>query len=165
MILYVQVAVPSRERVAEYQELRSQIEELVGQINGEFGEVGLAPVHYLRRNQSTEELAALYRAADVMLVTPFCDGMNLVAKEYVATRFDNTGVLVLSEFAGAAPELRNAYQVNPHDVDGLAETMDRALSVDSKDARQRMRSMRRVVRRHTVYDWAEAFMNALGAQR
>ena len=157
----VQVAVPSRERIAEYKELRSRVEELVGQINGEFGEVGVAPVHYLRRNLPFEELIAMYRAADVMLVTPFCDGMNLVAKEYVATRFDNTGVLILSEFTGAAPELRSALQVNPHDVDSIAETIDRALSLPRKEARRRMRAMRRVVYRHTVHDWAEAFMGAL----
>jgi trehalose 6-phosphate synthase len=160
-VVYVQVAVPSRERIAEYQELRSQVEELVGQINGEFGEVGLAPVHYLRRNQPLEELVAIYRAAQVMLVTPFCDGMNLVAKEYVATRFDNTGVLVLSEFAGAAAELCSAMHVNPHDVDGLAEAMNRGLSLAPEEQRKRMQSMRRVVRSHTVHDWAASFMKAL----
>ncbi|MEJ2239921.1 MAG: trehalose-6-phosphate synthase [Gemmatimonadales bacterium] len=157
----VQVAVPSRERIEEYQELRSTVEELVGQINGRFGEVGVAPVHYLRRNMPFEELVAMYRAADVMLVTPYCDGMNLVAKEYVATRFDETGALVLSEFAGAAPELVSAVLVNPHDVDGLAEAMGRALAMPPKEARKRMRSMRRVVRRNTVHDWANSFMKAL----
>ncbi len=159
----VQVAVPSRERIEEYQELRSTVEELVGQINGRFGEVGVAPVHYLRRNLPFEELIAMYRAADVMLVTPYCDGMNLVAKEYVATRFDHSGALVLSEFAGAAPELRNAVLVNPHDVDGLAEAMGRALAMSAKEARKRMRNMRRVVRRNTVHDWANSFMKTLKA--
>jgi len=162
-MVLVQVAVPSRERIEEYQELRSTVEELVGQINGRFGEVGVAPVHYLRRNMPFEELIAMYRAADVMLVTPYCDGMNLVAKEYVATRFDLSGMLVLSEFAGAAPELHNALLVNPHDVDGLAEAMGRALTMPPKEARKRMRSMRRVVRHHTVHDWASSFMKALKA--
>jgi len=157
----IQLAVPSRERVPEYRELRSRVEELVGQINGEFGEVGKAPVHYIHREQPFKELVALYRAADVMLVTPFADGMNLVAKEYVATRHDNTGVLILSEFAGAARELRTALQVNPHDVDGLAETLDLALSLPRKEAARRMRRMRDVVRRHTVYDWADFFIAAL----
>ncbi|UCD23713.1 MAG: trehalose-6-phosphate synthase [Gemmatimonadota bacterium] len=157
----VQVAVPSRERIEEYQELRSSVEELVGQINGRFGEVGIAPVHYLRRNLPFEELVAMYRAADVMLVTPFCDGMNLVAKEYIATRFDNTGVLILSEFAGAAPELRNSVLVNPHDVDGLAEAIHRGLTMSSKNAKRSMRAMRRVIRRNTVHDWARSFMKAL----
>ena len=159
--VFVQVAVPSRERIEEYQELRSSVEELVGQINGRFGEVGVAPIHYLRRNLPVEELTAMYRAADVMLVTPYCDGMNLVAKEYVATRFDNTGVLILSEFAGAAPELRNAELVNPHDVDGLAEAMHRALSLAPRDAKKNMRAMRRVVKRHTVHYWANSFVKAL----
>jgi trehalose 6-phosphate synthase len=159
--VFVQVAVPSRERIEEYQELRSSVEELVGQINGRFGEVGVAPIHYLRRNLPVEELTAMYRAADVMLVKPFCDGMNLVAKEYVATRFDNTGVLILSEFAGAAPELRNAELVNPHDVDGLAEAMHRALSLAPRDAKKNMRAMRRVVKRHTVHYWANSFVKAL----
>jgi trehalose 6-phosphate synthase len=159
--VFVQVAVPSRERITEYRELRRGIEELVGQINGDFGEVGVAAVHYLRRSVPTEELVAMYTAADLMLVTPYCDGMNLVAKEYVATRFDNSGVLVLSEFAGAAPELRGALQVNPHDVDGLADAMLRGLLLPEQEARRRMRSMRSVVRRHTVHDWAQSFMEAL----
>ena len=159
--VFVQVAVPSRERIEQYQELRSTVEELVGQINGRFGEVGIAPVHYLRRNLPFEELIAMYRAADVMLVTPYCDGMNLVAKEYIATRFDNTGVLVLSEFAGAAPELHNSVLVNPHDVDGLAEAMHRGLTMSPKNAKRSMRAMRRIVRRNTVHDWANSFMKAL----
>jgi trehalose 6-phosphate synthase len=157
----VQVAVPSRERVSEYRELRSQIEELVGQINGEFSDVGMTPVQYIYREQSFEKLVALYRAADVALVTPLADGMNLVAKEYVATRYDNTGVLVLSEFAGAARELRWALQVNPHDVDGMAETIDLALSLPANEATRRMRRMRDVVRRHNVYSWADSFMAAM----
>jgi len=159
----IQLAVPSRQHVPEYRELRSRVEELVGQINGEFGEVGTTPVHYLHREQPFHELLALYRAADVMLVTPFADGMNLVAKEYVATRHDNTGVLILSEFTGAARELRTALQVNPHDVDGLAETLNLALSLPRKEVMRRMRRMREVVRRHTVYDWADSFIKALSS--
>ena len=157
----VQVAVPSRGRVGEYRDLRSRVEGLVGQINGEFGEVGLAPVHYLHRELPFEELIALYRSADVMLVTPLADGMNLVAKEYVATRYDDTGVMVLSEFAGAANELRTAIHTNPHDVDGLAETMAMAVSLPGKEVARRMRRMREVVRHHTVYDWADSFIEAL----
>jgi trehalose 6-phosphate synthase len=157
----VQVAVPSRERVPQYRQLRSQVQELVGQINGEYSEVGMTPVQYIYREQPFEKLVALYRAADVALVTPLADGMNLVAKEYVATRYDNTGVLVLSEFAGAARELRTALQVNPHDVDGTAETIDVALSLPAHEARRRMRRMRDVVRHHNVYSWADSFMDAL----
>jgi trehalose 6-phosphate synthase len=157
----VQVAVPSRERVSQYRHLRSEIQELVGQINGEYSEVGMTPVQYIYREQPFEKLVALYRAADVALVTPLADGMNLVAKEYVATRYDDTGVLVLSEFAGAARELRSALQVNPHDVDGVAETIDTALSLPADEATRRMRKMRDVVRRNDVYDWAESFMETL----
>jgi trehalose 6-phosphate synthase len=157
----VQLAVPSRGRVSEYRELRSQVEELVGQINGEFGEVGLTPVQYMHRELPFDELIALYRAAEVMMVTPLADGMNLVAKEYVATRFDNSGVLILSEFAGAAEELKSALQVNPHDVDGLAETIDMSLSLPEKEATRRMSRMRDVLSDHTVYDWADSFIAAL----
>lgn len=159
----VQVGVPSREHAGEYKELRSRVEELVGQINGQFGEVGVAAVHYLRRNLAFEELIAMYRAAEVMLVTPLCDGLNLIAKEYVASRIDDQGVLVLSEFAGAAQELRSALLVNPHDVDGVAEAVNLALSMPRKEIVRRMRRLREVVRRHTVYDWADSFMKALAA--
>ncbi|UCC71494.1 MAG: trehalose-6-phosphate synthase [Gemmatimonadota bacterium] len=161
--VFVQLAVPSRGRVGEYRELRKHVEELVGQINGEFGEVGLTPVQYLHRELPFDELIALYRSAEVMAVTPLADGMNLVAKEYVATRFDDTGVLILSEFAGAAEELKTALQVNPHDVDGLAETINMALSLPEKEATRRMSRMREVVSGHTVYDWADSFMQALSA--
>ncbi len=157
----VQIAVPSRERLDEYKELRSRVESLVGQVDGEFGEVGVAAVHYLRREVPFEELIAIYRAADVMAVTPLRDGMNLVAKEYIATRVDNSGVLILSEFTGAAKELRTALQVNPHDVDGLAETLDLALSLPRREVTRRMRRMREVVRENSVYDWASSFMKAL----
>ena len=157
----VQVAVPSRERIKEYRVLRRQVEELVGQINGEHGEVGVAAVHYLRRNLPFEELIAMYRSADVMLVTPLADGMNLVAKEFVATRVEDTGVLVLSEFAGAAAELSTAILVNPYDVDGVAEGMKRALEMPPDEAATRMRAMREVVRRHTVHDWARGFLAEL----
>lgn len=162
-VVMVQVAVPSRERILEYKDLRRRVEELVGQINGEFGEVGLSAVHYLRRNLPFEELVAMYRAAEIMLVTPFADGMNLVAKEFVATRLDNTGVLILSEFAGAAHELRGAIHVNPHDVNGMSEAMDAALDMPSGEAARRMRTLRRRVARHTVHDWAQGFLDALSA--
>ncbi len=157
----VQVAVPSRERIQEYQQTREQVESLVGQINGEYGEVGIAAVHYLRRNLPFEELVALYRAADVMLVTPLADGMNLVAKEYVATRFDDSGTLVLSEFTGSATELKAAVTVNPHDVDGMTEAIDRSLAMAEDERTRRMRRLRRIVSRNTVHHWAQSFLEAL----
>lgn len=160
--VFVQVAVPSRERIAEYQEIRRHVEELVGQINGQHGQVGTALVHYLHRPLPFEELIAIYRAADVMVVTPLCDGMNLVSKEYVATQLDNTGVLILSEFAGAAAELRTAIHVNPHDVDGIAEAMERAITMPEREVKRRMRAMRRVVGKHDVHQWAQRFLAELG---
>ena len=157
----MQCAVPSRENVASYEELKNGVERLVGSINGEFGSVGTVAVHYLHRDHTPEELASLYMAADVMLVTPLRDGMNLVAKEYVATRVDNDGVLILSEFTGAARELRQALVVNPHDVDGLASTLAHALTMPAKEAARRMRLLRDVVREHTVHEWGKRFLEDL----
>ena len=160
----VQVAVPSRERVEHYKILRERVEREVGRINGEFGRLGLPAVHYLNQSFDRTEVAALYRAADVMVVTALRDGMNLVAKEYVATRVDNGGALVLSEFTGAAAELREAYLVNPHDVDGLKETLMRAIEASPAENRTRMRAMRRHVRKHDVRAWARAYLRALQSQ-
>jgi trehalose 6-phosphate synthase len=157
----VQVAVPSRQRIAQYQTLRERVERTVGRINGEHAEVGRSAVHYLHRSYSREELVALYLAADVMVVTPLRDGMNLVAKEYVAARVDGDGALVLSEFAGAAAELRQAYQVNPHDVDRLKETLMRAVTAEVRERRRRMRAMRTQVHRNDVNRWARNFLSAL----
>lgn len=159
--VFVQVASPSRERVAEYQVLRQDVEGVVGRINGKHATLGQPAVHYLHHAYSLEEMAALYRAADVMLVTPLRDGMNLVAKEYVACRHDETGALVLSEFTGAADELGSAFLVNPHDIEGLKETILRACNVTPREARRRMRSMRKRVRIHDVSRWASTFLGAL----
>jgi trehalose 6-phosphate synthase len=108
-------------------------------------------------------MAALYRAADVMVVTPFRDGMNLVAKEYVACRFDNDGALVLSEFAGAAAELRQAWLVNPYDIDGMKATLLEAFAADEKETSRRMRAMRKTVLSNDVAKWARDFLDALGS--
>jgi trehalose 6-phosphate synthase len=160
-VALVQVATPSRQRVAQYRELRERVEREVGRINGEYGEVGLAPVHYLFRSYDREELLALYLAADVMVVTPLRDGMNLVAKEYVAARTDNTGALVLSEFTGAAAELPDAFLINPHDVDGLKEAFVQALETPAEDLAVRMQRMRDQVCAHDVTRWAGEFLDAL----
>jgi trehalose 6-phosphate synthase len=157
----VLVASPSRERVEQYRALRDEVEVTVGRINGEFGAVGSAPVHYLHQSYPSEEMAALYLAADVMLVTSLRDGMNLVAKEYVACRYHETGTLVLSEFTGAADELGSAFLVNPHDIDGLKEAIVRAARISPAEARRRMRSMRRRVREHDITRWADSFLQAL----
>jgi len=159
--VFVQIAVPSRENVEEYARLRSTVEEHVGRINGEYSEPALPAIHYLRRNLPMDELVAFYLAAEVMTVTPLRDGMNLVAKEYVAARTNNRGVLVLSEFAGAAQELRAALLVNPYDIDGMASTFESALHLSNADIGRRMSAMRRSLARNTVYDWAESFIREL----
>lgn len=157
----IQIAVPSRETVPDYAETRDRVERMVGRINGEYSSPGRVAVHYFRRNLSREEVVAYYRAADVMLVTPLRDGMNLVAKEFVACRVDSSGVLVLSEFTGAAREMRRALLVNPRDIDGMASSFEAALKIGRSDARHRMAILRTVVRRHDVHDWAGQFMGAL----
>lgn len=160
-VVHVQVAVPSREEAVGYDEVRREVEQTVGRINGSFSEPGLTPVHYFRRSLPKEELAAYYVAADVMVVTPLRDGMNLVAKEYVACRVNHTGVLVLSEFAGAARELRRAVQVNPRDVDAFCGVLLQALSMDGREAKMRMAVLRTQVRRHDVFYWARTFLHTL----
>ena len=157
----VQIAVPSRESDAHYEDERRNLEQLVSGANGDQGHVGSPVIHYIHQNLPFEELVALYLLADVMLVTPFRDGMNLVAKEYVMCRADMTGRLVLSEFAGAAAELRGAFMVNPHDLDGLKEAICTAMNASAKDAKTRMARMRRHTLRRTVYDWADSFLTSL----
>ncbi|GAA4442782.1 alpha,alpha-trehalose-phosphate synthase (UDP-forming) [Phytohabitans houttuyneae] len=157
----VQVVVPSRERVEQYQVLRDRVEHRVGRINGEFGRVGEPAIHYLNQPFDRAELVALYRAADIMVVTPLRDGMNLVAKEYVAARVDNTGALVLSEFAGAAAELTQAYLVNPHDLDGLKLTLMHAKEASPDDVNARMSAMREHLRGHDIQAWARSYLTAL----
>jgi trehalose 6-phosphate synthase len=161
----VQISVPSREDVEEYQEIRRQVEELVGRVNGRFGQAGWMPVHYVYRSVPFEELIGAYSTADVMLVTPLRDGMNLVAKEYVATRLDNSGVLILSEFAGAAEQLEEALLVNPYDLDALAATIHRAVVMDEDEKSRRMRRLRRKVTRWDVHRWAHHCLDALARQR
>ena len=160
-VLFVQVAVPSREGVDDYAAMREQVEALVGRINGAHGELHHVPVHYRYGSLEPEELVAYYRMADVMCVTPLRDGMNLVAKEYVASRPGDNGVLVLSEFAGAAQELRQALLVNPYDVDGVADALWRALHLPLPEAQARMQSMRRQVQRYDVFRWAHACIEAM----
>ncbi|SDY98798.1 trehalose 6-phosphate synthase [Geodermatophilus africanus] len=160
----VQVATPSRERVEHYVHMRETIEQQVGHINGVFGTLGGPAVHYINQSVPREELAALYRAADVMLVTPYRDGMNLVAKEYVAARSDLGGTLVLSEFAGAAAELKQAFLVNPHDIAGVKNQLVRALRIEPADAAKRMRAMRRHLARNDLDHWASSFFDALQAK-
>ncbi|MGC4896911.1 alpha,alpha-trehalose-phosphate synthase (UDP-forming) [Micromonospora sp. DT31] len=159
----VQVAVPSRDRVGQYQILRDRVEHQVGRINGEFGRVGEPAIHYLTQPFDRAELVALYRVADVMAVTPLRDGMNLVAKEYVAARVDGTGALLLSEFAGAAAELDQAYLINPHDLDGLKQGLLAALRAGPDDVAARMRAMRDHLAHNDIHAWAASYLSALEA--
>jgi trehalose 6-phosphate synthase len=159
--IMVQVAVPSRETDAHYDLERHNLEQIVSEVNGEHGLVGRPVIHYLHQNLPFEELVALYVAADIMIVTPFRDGMNLVAKEYVMCRTDLTGRLVLSEFAGAAAELGGSFMVNPHDLEGIKEAIRLAIIVGPKEEKDRMLRMRRKILRRNVYDWAESFLEAL----
>lgn len=160
-VTFVQVATPSRERVGAYKDLRSEVEATVGRINGTYSALGSPAVHYLHQSYPRDEMAALFQVADVMLVTPLRDGMNLVAKEYVTCRHDLGGALVLSEFTGAWHELQQAFVCNPHDIEGLKQTMLRAISTDPKDKRRLMRASRRRVAEHDVQRWADRFLTNL----
>ncbi len=163
--VFVQVATPSRERVEQYRILRDDIDRLVGRINGDLGRIGRPAISYLHSSYPREEMAALYRSADIMVVTPYRDGMNLVAKEYVACRLDDTGALVLSEFAGAAEELRQAWLVNPYDINGMKSALLEAYEADEKETTRRMKAMRKQVTSHDVVAWANAFLESLSATR
>ncbi len=156
-VTMVQVADPSRDNVDAYVDVRNRVERLVSEINGDYGRVGFPVVHYIHQSQSFDELMALYRTADVMLVTPFADGMNLVAKEYVASRHDEHGVLVLSEFAGAAHQLSDAIIVNPYDIDGLKAAIAQAVKMPADEQRRRLKTLRDVVSSTDVNQWLGNF--------
>ena len=162
----IQVVVPSREDIPQYQAMKTEIEQLVGRINGAFARPGgWVPVWYEYRSLSRLELLAYYRAADIALVTPLKDGMNLVAKEYCACSIEEDCVLILSEFAGAAEQLaRGAILVNPYDVHGVAEALRRAHAMPEAERTARMRAMRRSIRRHDVFGWVDAFLHAAVAR-
>jgi trehalose 6-phosphate synthase/phosphatase len=157
----IQVAVPSRQNVEAYQEYRSQVDGIIGRIHGAFATPHWVPINYIYRGLPPREVVALYRAADVMLVTPIRDGMNLVAKEFVATRADEDGILVLSEFAGADAELAESIHVNPFDTAGMADAFYRAVVMSRDEKRTRMRALRRRVLRFDVQRWAASFLSSL----
>ena len=160
-VVLIQVAVPSRERVPRYTRLRRDVDELIGEINGDWSTPNWSPISYLRRNLPQAELAALYASADVALVTPLRDGLNLVAKEYVACKSSGDGVLVLSEFAGAAAEMGEALLVNPYDEESLSSTIARALSLSESEKRERMMALYRRVHKNNVFAWGDRFIKNL----
>lgn len=160
-VTFIQVASPSRERVDAYMHLRDEVELAIGRINGDHDTLGHTAIRYLHQGFPREEMVAMYLAADVMLVTALRDGMNLVAKEYVATRADNRGVLVLSEFTGAADELRQAVRINPHDIDGVKDAIMTAVEMPKDEQARRMRSLRKRVLEHDVTAWSRSFLKVL----
>jgi trehalose 6-phosphate synthase/phosphatase len=162
-ITFLQIAVPSRVQVAEYHQQKRQIDELVGRVNGRFATADWSPIRYLYRSFSPERLAALYRDADVAVVTPLRDGMNLVAKEFVACQVGRPGVLVLSRLAGAAETMQEAILVNPYNLDATAEALHRALTMDEEERRSRLVALRRRERRAQVSAWLDEFLSAAAA--
>ena len=162
-VVFTQLLVPSRERVAEYSELKREIDGTVGRINGRFAEAGWSPIRYLVRSLPPEELVPLYQQADVALVTPLRDGMNLVAKEYCVAQLENDGVLILSELAGAAEDLQEALIVNPFDIDAVADALHRALAMPADERRARMSALRDRVRANDVHGWVRGFLAAAEA--
>ena len=162
-VTLMQVAMPTRERVDAYRVLRDEVERTVGQINGEYEVLGSTAIHYLRHSYPPEEMAAMFVAADIMLVTPLRDGMNLVAKEYVSCRNDLGGALVLSEFTGAWHELHQAFICNPHDIEGVKQTILRAINTPEDERRRRMKAMRKRVADHDVQRWASRYLEALAS--
>ncbi|MDH3289160.1 MAG: trehalose-6-phosphate synthase [Betaproteobacteria bacterium] len=158
----IQVVVPSREDIAEYRDLKIEIERIVGRINGSFVQPGgWVPVWYVYRSLSRLDLIAYYRAADIGLITPLKDGMNLVAKEYCACSIEEDCTLILSEFAGAAAQLgRSALLVNPYDIEGVADTIHRAYHMDKAERQARMRRLRRSIREYDVFWWVDSFLHA-----
>jgi len=157
----VQIVVPSREDIPEYQELKAEIEGFVSEINGKFTQPGWIPIHYMFRSLDWIELLAYYRAADIALVTPLKDGMNLVAKEYCGAKVDRNGVLILSEFAGAATQLRrSALLVNPYDIEGTANAIHRAYNMSTGERRSRMRRLRTSIAKRDIFWWLDFFLRA-----
>ncbi|WP_035041535.1 trehalose-6-phosphate synthase [Desulfovibrio sp. X2] len=166
-LTFVQIAVPSREVIPEYLALKTEIEQLVGEINGQFTRPGWIPIHYQYRSLPRRELVAYYRAADMALVTPLRDGMNLVAKEYCAANVTQSGMLFLSEFAGAAAQLQKvgATLVNPHDVEGVARAIQRGFYLDTRERHSRMAKLRDSIRRNNIFWWVDSFLQAAFARQ
>ena len=164
-VVLLQIAVPSRSQVAEYRNLKRETDELVGRVNGRYATATWSPIRYLYRSFPQERLAAIYRDSDISLVTPLRDGMNLVAKEYVACQIDEPGVLVLSRLAGAAETMREALLVNPYNVDEMAEALHRALTMEEPERRLRMEALRQREIRDNVHAWVRTFLATAGSSR
>ena len=160
-VVFIQIAVPSRTKVEEYRSMRREIDEIVGRINGRFSETGWTPIHYLYRSIPLEDLVAYYKAADIALISPLRDGMNLIAKEYAASKFDNSGVLILSIFAGASKELKEALLVNPFNIEEVADKIHEALSLSDDEKEERMRALRERIKRNNISSWVKDFLREM----
>ena len=160
-VIFIVVAVPSRTEVEHYQQLKREVDNLTGKINGQHGKIGWVPIWYMYRSFDFKDLSALYSIADVLFLTPLRDGMNLVAKEYVAARTNEDGVLILGEMAGTAKELGEALIINPNDLDGTADSLNKALRMPINEQNRRMKSMRKRLKRYDVKRWAHDFMERM----
>ena len=159
-VVFMQISVPSRTKIREYITLKNETDELVGRINGRFTEELWTPVTYLYQSFKHEELAAYYAAADVCLITPLRDGMNLIAKEYVTAKGSGNGVVILSEFTGAAEEFsKHSIMVNPYDVESIADSIDTALKMDTEEKKARIKALRRIVKENDVFKWSNNILN------
>ena len=160
-ITLVQIVIPSRRGISEYESLKQEIEQLISRINGEFTRSGWVPIQYMFRSLNRLDLLAYYRSAEIALITPLKDGMNLIAKEYCACNIEQNGILILSEFAGAAAQFqRNALLVNPHDIEGTADAIYKAFTMDSYTRKENMRKLRRKVRKYDIFWWVDSFLQA-----
>ncbi len=157
----VLIAVPSRTKVAEYAALKRQLDETVGRVVGRFSAEGYTPIHYLYTQFEAAELVAYYQSADIALLTPLRDGMNLVAKEFVASQLDDNAVLILSEFAGAAEELKDALIVNPYNIDEIAARLKQAVEMPEDERRARLSRMRAQIEHNNLEFWSESFLREL----
>ncbi len=157
----VMILVPSRDSVDRYQDLKTKIDEMIGKINGEYSNPGWIPIHYFYKSFSFKELTAFYNASDIALVTPLRDGMNLVAKEFIAAKGNNPGVLVLSEMAGAAIELTDAIHVNPNNASEISDSINRALIMPVEEQRERLKKMQKVIKKQDIAKWADDFIDEL----
>ncbi len=165
-VVFVQIVVPSRRTIPEYEDLKIEIERLVSEINGLFTSSGWVPIHYLFRSLDRSELVAYYRTAEIGVITPLKDGMNIIAKEYCASSLEENCVLILSEFAGAAAQFqKGALLVNPHDKEGVAHAIYRAINMSDDEKRQRMKLLRASVRKQDIYWWVDSFLNAAIGRR
>ena len=164
-VTLLMIVVPSRSGVDQYQNLKEQIDEAIGRLNGKFNTLKWTPIHYFYRSLAFNTLAAMYYMSDIALVTPYRDGMNLIAKEYIASKVDQTGVLILSEMAGAAKELTEAVLVNPNDIHDIVRALHQALTMSPQEQMERNTAMQQTIKRYNVHQWSSVFMKRLQEAR